>query len=158
MDEVEKLLHDAFGDRRVRDNREFFEIDPMRVVSALKLAGGREVTPEDDITEDEASNKALDVATVRRAAFSFDTVDIPPGTEIAFVRDQTITAIVLGKRKILFEGEETYLSPAALSIVRRAGVKWNNIAGPYFWVDDGETLIERRDRMEREAAARDDDE
>ena len=27
VDAAEKLLHDAFGDRRVRDNREFFEID-----------------------------------------------------------------------------------------------------------------------------------
>jgi hypothetical protein len=33
---VEKQLHDAFADFRVRKNREYFEISPDRVVSALK--------------------------------------------------------------------------------------------------------------------------
>ena len=35
---VEKQLHDAFLDHRVRSSREFFEISPERAVSALKLA------------------------------------------------------------------------------------------------------------------------
>jgi hypothetical protein len=39
MDNVEKLAHNAFADQRVRNNREFFEIDAQRVISALKLTG-----------------------------------------------------------------------------------------------------------------------
>ena len=99
MDEVEKLLHDAFGDRRVRDNREFFEIDPMRVASALKLAGGKEVTPDDDIAEDEAGIRAMNKATQMRASFNFDLVDIPVGSTLLFSRDKTITAEVFSKKK-----------------------------------------------------------
>ena len=34
---VERLLHDAFLDQRVRKNREFFEVDPQRVVCLLNL-------------------------------------------------------------------------------------------------------------------------
>ena len=37
-DFVEKQLQDAFLDHRVRSTREFFELSPDRVVSALKLA------------------------------------------------------------------------------------------------------------------------
>jgi hypothetical protein len=39
IDSVERKLHDAFLDRRVRPRREFFKIDPARVQSALSLAG-----------------------------------------------------------------------------------------------------------------------
>jgi len=42
---AEKLIHDAFDDHRVRKNREFFEIAPERIASALKLAAVREITP-----------------------------------------------------------------------------------------------------------------
>ena len=157
MDEADKLLHDAFGDRRVRDNREFFEIDPMRVASALKLAGGKEVTPDDDIAEDEAGIRAMNKATQMRANFNFDLVDIPVGSILLFSRDKTITAEVFSKKKILFEGAVTSLSSAALTIVQRLGKKWSRIHGPSFWLYDEETLSERRDRMEREAE-RDDDE
>jgi hypothetical protein len=41
---VERQLHDAFGDNRINPRREFFRIDPERVVSALKLALIKEVT------------------------------------------------------------------------------------------------------------------
>jgi Meiotically up-regulated gene 113 len=41
---VEKQLHDAFGDNRANPRREFFVIDPERVVAALKLATIQEVT------------------------------------------------------------------------------------------------------------------
>ncbi len=71
VDAAEKLLHDAFGDKRVRDNREFFEINPMRVILALKLAGGKQVTPADDIAEDEAGVEAANRSTeCKRASIS----------------------------------------------------------------------------------------
>ena len=41
IDFVERQLHDAFGDQRVRKNREFFETDPARVavqLSSLRMA------------------------------------------------------------------------------------------------------------------------
>jgi hypothetical protein len=41
IDFMKRQLHDAFGDQRVRKNREFFEIDPVRVavqLSSLRMA------------------------------------------------------------------------------------------------------------------------
>jgi hypothetical protein len=64
--QVEKLLHDAFADTRARSSREFFEIDEQRVISALMLASGKDVTPGKDVTEDVESSRALKTANERR--------------------------------------------------------------------------------------------
>ena len=46
-EKVESALHVAFGDYRVRRNREFFEgIDPFRVKAILKLHEKKDVTPD----------------------------------------------------------------------------------------------------------------
>lgn len=63
--EVEKRLHDAFLDHRVRSNREFFEVAPERVASALKLAEIENVTPGRDFVESEEDQKALDEARAK---------------------------------------------------------------------------------------------
>ena len=49
MNFVEKQLHDGFDDFRVNPKREFFRIDPERVVSILKMVMIEEVTPKEDI-------------------------------------------------------------------------------------------------------------
>ena len=46
-----KQLHDTFLDHRVRSSREFFEISPERVVSALKIGEIENVTPKQDFVE-----------------------------------------------------------------------------------------------------------
>ena len=64
--EVERLVHQAFADHRTRSSREFFEIDPQRVIAALKLTRGKDVTPKGDIAEDDEGVQALEKATRRR--------------------------------------------------------------------------------------------
>ena len=49
MDFVERQLHDAFDDTRVRQRREFFRISPERVRSALLLAQIDDLKPRDDV-------------------------------------------------------------------------------------------------------------
>ena len=58
--EVEKRLHDAFGDHRINPKREFFRIHPERVVSILKLVEVRDVTPTEDIVEDQGEREWID--------------------------------------------------------------------------------------------------
>ena len=157
VDAAEKLLHDAFGDRRVRDNREFFEIDPMRVISALKLAGGEEVTPSDDIAEDESGVEAANRVTSQQPVFYFGNVNVPVGSILTFSEDETITAVVQNRKKVEFEGELKSLSAAAVIVLNRRGRNWKNVNGLQYWVYDGETIHERRARMEREAAGADED-
>ena len=145
---VEKSLHDAFADRRVRQRREFFLIDPERVQSALALAALEDVTPRDDVVEDAEDQAALDKARERRGSFNFKMVDIPVGAVLTFAKDADITCTVTDGKKIEFEGEITSLSTAALTAVHRMGYSWKTLAGPNYWEFEGETLAERRLRME----------
>ena len=43
MNSAEKYVHDVFLNFRVRPRREFFQVDPARVVSALQLAKVKDV-------------------------------------------------------------------------------------------------------------------
>jgi len=154
--ECEKLLHHAFGDRRVRDGREFFEIEASRVISAMKLTGGEDVTPLGDIAADAAGIAALERPARRRSAVNFHMLDLAPGTELYFIDDESITATVHSKWMIVFEEREMSMSASALAVHHRRGKTWSAANGANYWAYDGETMNERRTRMEREAE--DDDE
>lgn len=149
-DYVEKKLHDAFEDSRVRHRREFFRIAPERVRAALELAALEDITPKDDVVADADDKAALIKARTIRSNFNFKLADVPAGATLTFTKDKAIMCKVLGPRKIHFEGKEMSLSRAASLAARRLGYKWDNIAGPLYWQYDGETLDERRRRIEQE--------
>ena len=150
VDFVEKKLHDAFGNHRTRQRREFFQIDPERIRSALMLVCLEDVTPKDDVVEDADDVAALNKARSVRSAFNFKMVDISPGETLTFTKDHSIACTVVDHKKIEFEGEVTSLTAAALIIVHRMGYTWTKIAGPMYWQYEDETLYERRKRMEEE--------
>ncbi len=141
---VERKLHDAFLDHRVRSNREFFEVAPDRVVSALQLAEIKNVTPNRDFVETLEDQKALDHARARRAIFNFKMADIPIGAELSFTNDESIKATVLDNKRIQLNGEITSLSASAQKLLGRAC----SVQGTLHWKYDGETLDERRKRLE----------
>lgn len=145
---VEKQLHAAFADFRVRKNREYFEISPDRIVSALKIGAIEEVTPGVDYVESADDQKALDKARTRRSAFNFEMVKIPDGAELQFIRDENVTCKVVGAKRVEFDGEITSLSAAASSALNRMGLYWKAVQGPMYWLYEGESLGERRYRFE----------
>ncbi|MGH1379265.1 MAG: GIY-YIG nuclease family protein [Alphaproteobacteria bacterium] len=147
---VEKQLHDAFADSRVRSNREFFEIAAERVVSALRLAAIEDVTPKQGYVENVEDQVAIDKAKHRRGAFNFAMVDIPVGSILTFSRDPSITCTVLDKKNVDFNGENTSLSSSALSILHHMGYNWKTVAGTDYWQFEEVSLSERRNRMEQE--------
>lgn len=153
VNKVEKLLHDAFGDHRVRLRREFFKIDPERIRSALLLAELQEVTPKDDVIETQEDQEALDKERQLRGAFKFGMVKIYPGSVLTFSKDSDLTAVVLDDKMVNFEGEVLSLSASALKIIQRMGYTWKQIAGPSYWEYEGETLSSRRLRLEETAYA-----
>ena len=143
---VEKQLHDAFGDNRVRSNREWFEISPERVAAALRIAQIEEVTPGIDVVDTVDDKRALDEARERRSVFNFKMVDIPVGATLVFSRDESIICKVLDNRRVIFAGREMSLTAAAQEALGTS----RPVQGPLYWEYDGETLVERRLRMERE--------
>jgi hypothetical protein len=154
--ELEKVLHEAFGDRRVNPKREFFRIDPERVLPICKHYHIKDVTPGRDYVEDNTEQQVLDKARKRRSHFRFSYVQIEAGSTLNFVRDENIEAIVVDDRNVKFEGEEMSLTASAKNILLGSGWNISAISGPNYWTYEGETLSERRFRMEEEDA-RDDD-
>jgi len=151
---VEHQLHDAFDNNRVNPRREFFQIAPERVVSALKLAELEDITPKKDIVEDREDQKALNEIRDRRPPFRFDMAKIPFGSELIFSRDENVKAKVLDNRFIEVNGKKTRLSNSAQEIL---GYDYP-VAGTDYWMYEGETLDERRRRIEGEEEQKDADE
>lgn len=149
-DEVaaERLVHSAFADHRTRSGREFFEIDPQRVISALKLTNGEEVTPHKDVAEDEDGLEALEKAEGRRKIIGLFDIGLKAGDTLVFAADEKLTATVLSNKKVSFEGEEESISSSALKILNRTGYEWRTVNGWQYWQLDGETLSEIRKRLE----------
>ena len=149
-DFVEKQLHDAFDDSRRNKSREFFQISPERIASALKVAELEDVTPKQDIVESQEDQKALDEARENRSRFNFKMVEVPVGSTLFFVKDENKTATVLDHKNVEFEGKVLSLTAAALKILNSMGYEWKQVQGPAYWSFEDETLVERRLRMECE--------
>ena len=150
VDLVEKSFHEAFGDRRVNPRREFFNVSPERIFSVLKLSAVEDVTPsESSVIETKEDTTALAKAKQRKAPFNFKMVNIPPGEELVFVRDETVTCIVSPDQKnVIFQNETMSLSKASTMALGKPESK--SYQGPIYWSYEGETLDERRVRLERE--------
>ena len=143
---VEKALHEAFGGSRVRSNREFFTVEPFRVVAVLKLLEIEDVTPP----------SAPEDGTVKvspRPSFRFDAVGIPLGATIRWADKPEIEFTVdSGKTHVLYEGQRWAISPLAQKLKG-----WKRTpAGPEYFLYEDETLRERQRRIEQEQAAQDD--
>lgn len=148
---VEKALHVALGDHRVRNSREFFRCDPIRAKAVLELVALEEVTPSELKTENPDDAAAIEETRKMRPTFRFSLADIPIGAKLTFARDSSIEARVVSDKEIEFEGETTSLSAAALIVIRRMGYKWGSVPGPQWWVYEGQTCSERRHEVERQS-------
>ena len=146
--EVERALHEAFGDHRINPKREFFRLNPERVQAILKVMAIRDETPTIEIVEDQVELEALQREQSRRSNFRFSNVGIPFGATLNFVKDEALTAVVVDDRTIEFEGVRTSTSNAAKILLHRMGGTLSAAQGPLYWMYDGETLAERRMRFE----------
>jgi hypothetical protein len=148
MREVEKSLHDAFLDHRINPKKEFFRLNPERVVSILKLLQKKDVTPVTDEFEGAEEKNAVEIAKERRSRFNFSLAHLPAGETIEYYYDNAITATVINDREILCNGETNSLNQITLKLLKNSGRIWKSVQGPAFWVYQGETLDERRRRIE----------
>ena len=155
---VEKKLHEAFGDHRVRDRREFFRLSPHRAQAALELAALEDVTPREEIIDDYPEDAAMGLIreTKRRMLPMFSQYQIPIGSVLQLTKNSEITAVVDGERTVLFNGESVALSAAALSALKSMGYDWKSAHGAAYWEFEGETIWDRGERL-RENSSRNDD-
>ncbi len=147
---VERALHEAFGDHRVRPNREFFRLSPDKAVAIVRLLEVRDVTPRGDIVSEPGDQEALDQSRKRRSAFRFGVVGIKRGSILHSVFDDEVTCVVKDDRWVIFRGEEDSLSNSALTVAKEKGYNWSTIAGPAYWKYEGRTLSEIREEISPE--------
>lgn len=145
---VERSIHDAFDDFRVRSNREFFTVSPERVVPIIKLVETKNVTPNQDFVETEEDQKVLDKARERRSRFSFKMAEIPVGSTLTFTRDKNIICTVADNTKVNFENKIMSLNEATITVMNRLGYNWKAFQGPRYWEFENEILDDRRKRLE----------
>jgi hypothetical protein len=142
---VERAIHRAFDDHRIRKGREFFKLSPDKPKAIIELLCIKEVTPGVELFTEADDEEALEQAKKRRAVFNFATVGIKPGTVLQSVFDETITCTVKGNRWVEFRGKEESLSSSALEIAHEKGHPWAAVAGPDYWKFEGKTLSELRE-------------
>lgn len=150
---VESHLHQAFSDKRVRSNREFFRIDPNQVKAAIQIADPTDVTPRIDIVVDASDVQALKKAAAneeRRSRLRFTELGVPVGAVLTFTKDPAYTCTVVSDGKVNFESEVLSPSAAALKVVRKLGYQWAAVSGSDYWMYEDETLTARRLRLEDE--------
>ena len=138
---VEKKLHHAFDEFRIRESREFFRMSPDQAKAALEIASGKDVTPKGDVVETESDRAALNKER-NRARFNFAMAGIEVGTILEFKKDPSITAKVVENDQVEFRGKITSLTLSTLEIIHEMGYKWNKIAVPQFCTYKGKTLYE----------------
>lgn len=144
---LEKTLHQLFSDGRVNPKREFFKIDPEKVVLAISIGEFKEITPgvaQIDVQE----QAALEKAKSRRPRLKLDALGIKSGDVLTLSRDENIIAIVVDDGKVNFQGEVLSLSAAALKALHGLGYSTPAASGPGYWMFEGELLDERRRNME----------
>lgn len=135
-------LHSIFADRRARDNREFFKMNPEYAALALKRVEIQEVIIESELTPDQ--EKEVAEVKERRSRFHFAQYGIPVGSKLTFTRDPNIVAEVVENDKIKIGDKVDSMSRFAMNLL---GYKRKPQGTLYFEFED-EILDDRRRRME----------
>ena len=146
---LERTLHQLFAETRVNPKREFFRVDPEKVVLAISIGKFKEVTPG-AADMDREEQEALEKIKARRPRIKLEAIGIMPGAVLRFSRDDSVTAMVVEGGRVNFESEIVSPSAAALKALRRMGYQTPSASGSEYWMFDGELLDERRRRIEAE--------
>ena len=131
-------------DSRVRKRREFFQVDPERVRSALMLTEGKEVSIDKSKSVKELSD-LVSISSVagRRPQFKFSMVDLAPGTKLTHTHDENAVCIVEDDSHVRFEKTVMSLSKSAGIVLERLGLS-PQVAGTNYWMYKGKRLWELR--------------
>jgi hypothetical protein len=147
---VERTLHTAFGDYRVRASREFFRMDPYKAKVIIELLAVEDVTPRDDISIDSEDQQALENVSRYGPRFNFERAGIPIGSTLQYTSDTSITCTVVDANNVEFEGQIVSPSRAAVMANAMRGGTAKSLQGPIWWLFEGETLATIREKREME--------
>lgn len=146
--EAENLIHksiDRLSDLRINKSREFFNIAPELAYEILldvsRLLDDAVVELYGDNIE---VNGAIKDRKKRSKLFNFYEIGIEKGEVINFINNENIKAVVIDSRKVLYEGEEFYLSGLVLKLFTEMGSVNPSGAyqGPAYFLYKGQRLVD----------------
>lgn len=140
----EKWLHSIFADRRARDTREFFKMNPEYATLALKRVEIKEEKIDSGLTKEQ--EKEVDEAKERRSRFHFSQYGIPVGSKLTFTRDSNIIAEVVENDKIKIGDKVNSLSGFAMELLGYQRMP----QGTLYFKFENEILDDRRRRIDEE--------
>ena len=132
---------------RVNKRREFYKMAPKAAYELLE--GIAEITgTKDNLVLVDENDKDASQAKKRKPAFSFKSAGIPVGSELTYTEDDTIKVEVAGdcRKNIRYNGKDYSLSELAQELL---GSPFQ-VQGTLYFTYDGETLNDRRTRLEEE--------
>ena len=144
---IEWALHTAFGDFRVRPNREFFKMDPYKVKAILEVLAIEDVTPKNELVATAEDAQALRTVGIKAGRFRFSSAGIPIGATLNFVKDLNLISIVEEDSWVVFEGVKHSLTTAALEALKKCGYNWSSVQGLEYWLYNGESVGSLRARQ-----------
>ena len=158
--ELHKLIDNLNPDLRTIENfdgkervKEFYAISAEDAYSLLeciaKISGTsnrlKRITPEGhEVLDEQVAEEVRE--TARRGPFRFSDCNIPFGSEIEFIDDPSIKAVVVDDRHIEYDGKTTSLSALAREL---KGFN-HSVQGPLWFSYNGEKLSDLRERIENE--------
>lgn len=144
---VEKALHVAFGRERVNPAREFFSIEPFRLIELLNAFPGSDLTPETEAAAEREVKKEEPRAyeaersfeqKKRRPPLNFEEMGLSIGSELVHVETGDVIEIVEAK-KVRLRDEVVSLTRAQMII---SGAPYAVQPGRYWRAADGRTISE----------------
>ncbi|WP_324806389.1 GIY-YIG nuclease family protein [Sphingomonas sp. LY29] len=140
---LERTLHFVFGESRARRSREFFTINADLAKAIIELVAEQEIAFTDvEQAIDAGERKEIEEHRKRREVRTFPSLSIPIGSELTFTKDENLTCVVSGARKVTFRGEQLSPSAAALNIINEMGYDWKKVSGMEYWAFNGVRLSE----------------
>jgi hypothetical protein len=140
---VEKIIHNAFRDSRVNPNREFFTINPDRVIPLLEHLQIEDetenITNKINETVPEVDKDANINYTRKRPNFNFIEMGINIGEKIEFSRDDVFVEVTVVSEKLVKYNDIEY----ALTRLTSELLKINYSVRPLlYWKYKGKYLHE----------------
>lgn len=138
---VENALHIAFNPNRIHPQREFFKIEPEQAIAILTLLKKDDITPElnkeiNEITSKTDRDAGEKLERQRSPVLNFTEMKIPIGSQLTFLKDNSIKVEVVGEKKIKYRNNIMSLTPATREIL---GLDYN-VQPTRFWSYNGKNL------------------
>lgn len=143
-----RTIENFDGKERVKEFYAMSAEDAYGLLECIAKISGtldrlQRLTPEGhEILDEQIANEVRE--TARRGPFRFSECNIPVGSEIEFIEDKGIKAVVVDDRRIEYEGETTSVSALAQKL---KGFE-HAVQGTLWFTYKGEKLIDIRTRME----------